>query len=111
MIPASAHWVCSQETKQRIGKMSAHWLNIIGLALGMLGVLIIFKWGPPQPSFETRRSALLLGHSAAEDDLKNKEIEQQKRRYLNRSRFGLFLIFCGFGLQLYAEWVVHSSPH
>ncbi len=26
------------------------WLNTIGLILGMIGVAMIFKWGPPQPS-------------------------------------------------------------
>jgi hypothetical protein len=27
-------------------------LNALGLFLGMIGVLMIFIWGPPQPSFE-----------------------------------------------------------
>ena len=30
-----------------------HCLNAIGLVLGMLGVVVIFFWGPPQPSFGT----------------------------------------------------------
>ena len=32
--------------------MNPRLLNTVGLVLGMLGVLIIFIWGPPQPDFE-----------------------------------------------------------
>ena len=28
------------------------WLNPLGLFFGMVGVVIIFIWGPPQPSFQ-----------------------------------------------------------
>ena len=30
----------------------ARLVNATGLVLGMIGVLMIFIWGPPQPSFE-----------------------------------------------------------
>jgi hypothetical protein len=32
--------------------LPAQWLNTIGLVLGIAGVLIIFRWGPPQPDFD-----------------------------------------------------------
>ncbi|WP_286730978.1 MULTISPECIES: hypothetical protein [unclassified Thiomonas] len=32
--------------------ITAQALNTIGLALGMLGVALIFVWGPPQPQLE-----------------------------------------------------------
>jgi hypothetical protein len=32
--------------------MPAHPLTVFGLILGIIGVLMIFKWGPPQPSFQ-----------------------------------------------------------
>jgi len=32
--------------------MAAQWLSTIGLGFGMLGVVLIFFWGPPQPIFE-----------------------------------------------------------
>jgi hypothetical protein len=28
------------------------WLNIVGLALSMIGVVLLFVWAPPQPSSE-----------------------------------------------------------
>jgi hypothetical protein len=32
--------------------LTAQLLNTVGLLLGIVGVLILFKWGPPQPNFD-----------------------------------------------------------
>jgi hypothetical protein len=32
--------------------MNRRWLNITGLCLGMVGVVVLFIWGPPQPTLE-----------------------------------------------------------
>lgn len=41
--------------------MRAALLNQIGLLLGMTGVVLIFRWGPPQPSFEEQPFLAMQG--------------------------------------------------
>jgi hypothetical protein len=67
----------------------------IGLVFGMIGVVIIFIWGPPQPSFESPAVA----RSGREADKEREESAKQRKWYQRNSRFGLALIFVGFGLQ------------
>jgi hypothetical protein len=69
-------------------------LNLIGLMLNVLGGLVIFIWGPPQPSFE-KEDAVAWDNPAHE--LKVAVLE---RRYKIMSRIGLGLIIVGFILQL-----------
>ena len=69
------------------------WLNTIGLFLGMVGVIIIFIWGPPQPNLDPQGSLLLEGGP-------DKAIEMQRGQYEIRSRVGLALIFLGFVVQI-----------
>jgi hypothetical protein len=83
-------------------------LNSIGLALGMIGVGIIFKFGPPQPNLEPGvgvgledQTPLPDGSTVAEHD---REIEKLRRRHLFWSRTGLGLVFFGFTFQLWATW-------
>jgi hypothetical protein len=84
-------------------------LNTTGLILGMVGVVIIFFFGPPQPSFESGVSLgledgthLLNGQTVAQHD----ECKQQLRRlYSFMSKSGLVFIFVGFALQLFAAWI------
>ena len=40
--------------------VSMPWLNVVGLIFGMLGVVILFWWGPPQPSFEPSGARRLM---------------------------------------------------
>src|SRR5208337_2995756 len=86
------------------------WLNVIGPGLGMIGVIIIFLWGPPQPSFQQGvciglEDATLLqdqgGKTVAEI---NAETKGRKQTYQFMSKAGLVLIFIGFGCQLVASW-------
>jgi hypothetical protein len=69
-------------------------LNLIGLMLNVIGGLVIFKWGPPQPSFE-KRDFLEMEWSPHEA-----EAEALEKRYRIMSRVGLGLIILGFILQL-----------
>jgi hypothetical protein len=39
---------CGRGVEEQGGTMLV-WLNTIGLILGMIGVFMIFKWGPPPP--------------------------------------------------------------
>lgn len=74
----------------------------------MAGVLVIFKFGPPQPTHETcirvgleDNTVLQDGRTVAEHDRK---FEKTKNRYSCMSRLGLALVFIGFACQLWATW-------
>ena len=86
--------------------MTGKLLNTIGLVLGMLGVMVIFIFGPPQPSFEAGVSLGLSDKNILEDGCTvaehNKEIESLKKHYSKMSKIGLILVFIGFALQLWA---------
>jgi hypothetical protein len=88
----------------------AHWLNTVGLVLGMVGVVIFFIWGPPQPDFD---EGIAMGITFTEDTVftdgtKPSEIvasaKRLKRRHEIMSRVGLGLIGLGFFVQLVAVW-------
>ena len=87
--------------------LTAQWLNTIGLALGMAGVVILFIWGPPQPDFG---EGVALGLSPG-DIFDSKTVAERdaglrrlKRRHTVMSRIGLVLIGVGFFDQLVAVW-------
>ena len=67
-------------------------LNVIGLLLGIIGVIIIFSYGPPQPNFDP--------HRYLSDDYLNQEILDEKAEYDCLSKVGLGFIALGFGCQL-----------
>ena len=83
-------------------------LNTTGLALGIVGVLILFKWGPPQPSFERGASVGLEDDTRLSNgktvDENNAEIAANEHRHELMSRIGLFLVGVSFALQLWAVW-------
>ena len=66
--------------------------NIIGLVFGMLGVIIIFIYGPPQPSF--------FPYDIITDDNIHKEVLEMRDKYELYSKIGLGFIGSGFLLQL-----------
>jgi hypothetical protein len=88
--------------------LTPQYLNTAGLALGMLGVLVIFIWGPPQPAFEDSVGVALDSATVLNDGTRVADIEEQNRRLRRRHRFmssvGLVLVFFGFALQLWAIW-------
>jgi hypothetical protein len=79
--------------------LTARRLNTIGLALGIVGVLIIFIWGPPQPNFD---EFVPLALEAQEFVHMAEDAKQLKRQYEIMSRVGLGLIGLGFLAQLAA---------
>jgi hypothetical protein len=74
-------------------------LNTIGLVLGIAGVLIIFRWGPPQPSFD---EAVPLALEGPELVHMAEDTRRLTRQYEIMSRVGLGLIGLGFVAQLAA---------
>lgn len=87
--------------------MIAHWLNIAGLALNIAGVVILFIWGPPQPSFDEGITVALddrivFTNGTKVSDIK-KNIRRLKRRHEIMSRVGLGLVLLGFVAQFIAE--------
>ncbi len=75
-------------------------LNVFGLLLGMVGVVFIFIWGPPQPSFQQGISigledanVLPNGKTVAQN---NVDIAKKENHYRCMSEIGLMLIFLGF---------------
>ena len=82
--------------------MTADQANTWGLILDMLGILIVFFWGPPQPIFKEGSFLLLSGAVYTDEDRKTR---RKRKIYTIMSRIGLFLIFVGFGLQLLAIYL------
>lgn len=76
----------------------------IGLTLNILGTIIAFFWGYPQPSHESGVGIGLEDDTPLSNGLTvaqhNQKIAKQKKRFLFLSRLGLSLMFFGFFLQL-----------
>lgn len=100
------------DEQDQIDKLEARkalkWLNTIGLMLGIAGVVIIFRWGPPQPDFDegvslglTDKTPLSDGRTVAE---RAEDVKRLKHWHNVMSRVGLSLIAFGFGAQLIAVW-------
>ena len=75
----------------------------------MLGVILIFIWGPPQPSFDEGIAVALDSGTVLRDGTKATDLEEtalrQKRWHRAMSAIGLGFIFLGFAVQLWAVWV------
>lgn len=92
---------------KRDNRMETTSLNILGLSLNMLGVVVIFFFGPPQPILEEGVSIGLEDNTPIDEHGKtvaesNKEIRQKRKIHSLLSKLGLIVIFIGFALQLYA---------
>jgi hypothetical protein len=85
--------------------MIVAWTNGIGLVLNMVGVLIVFIYGFPQPSASI--GGLLLEDNNPTPDGKTlghhrRKLEATKQTYKVLSQVGLFFMFVGFVLQFAA---------
>ena len=84
-------------------------LNTIGLLLGLVGVILIFIWGPPQPQLEEGIGIGLEDNTPIDENGKtvkqfNGETKNRRRRHNLLSRVGLGLIFIRFIFQLWGTW-------
>lgn len=83
-------------------------LNTIGLILGMLGVLTIFVYGPPQPDLEPGVSIGLEDGTPMADGRTvtqyNADVLKMRGCHSLMSKIGLACVFLGFALQLWATW-------
>jgi hypothetical protein len=88
--------------------MSAVTLNRIGLSLGMVGVVMLFIWGPPQPSLEGGVGLGLEEGTRLPDGRTvtqyNRDVASRRRTHTVLSRIGLALVGVGFLCQLWATW-------
>ena len=84
-------------------------LNSVGLVLGMIGVVMLFVWGPPQPSFPESVGIAVEPNTVLNDGRKVADMieadQREKRKYEVRSRVGLGLVGIGFMVQLVAVWI------
>ena len=89
--------------------MSAEWVNTLGLASNIVGVVLVFFYGFPQPSHEEGVKVGLEDNTPLADGRTvaqfNEDVRRKKAKYLFRSRAGLGLMFIGFVLQLVATWI------
>lgn len=83
-------------------------LNSIGLVSGIIGVALLFRFGPPQPNLEPGvalgledGTELPDGRTVAEH---NQDVARRRNRHSVISKFGLVLIAIGFAFQLMAVW-------
>lgn len=87
---------------------TAQSLNTIGLLLGLVGVVLIFFWGPPQPQLDEGVGLGLEDGTPLGDGLTvaqhNANVRRRRLRHQILSRVGLGLVFLGFLLQLFAVW-------
>jgi drug/metabolite transporter (DMT)-like permease len=74
-------------------------LNVLGLLFGIIGVIIIFRYGPPQPDFSIGISLGIDSPDVAKHDA---QIQAMRRTYQCWSQLGLGSILLGFVLQLIA---------
>ena len=91
--------------------MNGALLNRIGLVAGILGVAVIFVWGPPQPDLSSGVSlgledgtVLPNGRTVADH---NRAVGTRRTRHVVLSRVGLGLVGIGFLCQ-YAASFMHE---
>jgi hypothetical protein len=82
--------------------MIAAVLNSAGLMLGILGVAVIYEWGPPQPRYEAGRLVRFEDSKITEEEL---TLLKQKAAAWHMSAIGVALVGVGFVFQLIAVWV------
>ncbi|MEJ2046199.1 MAG: hypothetical protein P8X74_20305 [Reinekea sp.] len=88
--------------------MNPEEINSLGLVLNILGVVLLFFFGFPQPSHDEGVSLGLSGNTTFTDGSSVASIKAAAKRrkcfYKFFSYFALVLLFTGFVLQLWATW-------
>ena len=89
--------------------LSAKILNTIGLFLNIIGGILIFFFGFPQPNLEEGVSLGLELNNPLKDgrtvEQYNRDIQDKRTKYKRRSQFALMLILIGFVWQVVAIWI------
>jgi hypothetical protein len=84
-------------------------LVAVGLGLNIIGVVLLFIWGPPQPDMGGGVARGLENKTPMGDGRTVGDIEEEQRRTLRRhkvlSRIGLGFVGIGFACQFAALWV------
>lgn len=76
--------------------MTKEWVNTIGLLMDAVGVIVVFKFGWPQP----------IPHEVIVASSSKNAEEESKARWRKRySVTGLVLIVGGFAVQIAATWM------
>jgi len=75
-------------------------LNFIGLIFDIIGVIILFLYGPPVIRI-TPEGHSILPYNAMDDSI-TRENQAKYRKHSHRSKLGMVCILLGFILQLFA---------
>jgi len=88
--------------------MASKIINSIGLVFGIIGVIILFIWGPPQPNFNPGVYLSLETNTVLADGTSIQSIENDKNKlkeeHQTYSSIGLGLIGIGFLFQIVSIW-------
>lgn len=83
-------------------------LNSIGLVLNIIGVVVLFFCGWPQPDFSGGGRRTVEDETVMPDGrtlAKHRaEAQAKQKRHKTWAAVALFLIAAGFGFQLWATW-------
>jgi len=103
-------------TNLKFGKLNestANIINSVGLLFDIMGVALLFKFGPIQPDHEIGSSLALEDNTPLSNGQTDKEYremqEKRKQKYVSWSSIALGLIIIGFLLQLISNFFVESG--
>ncbi len=86
--------------------VAVSWLNSGGLLLNILGVVMIWFYGFPQPSFSKAGALLLEDNNPTPDGRTYRRVRAEQaatmKTYLSLSTLALFWMIAGFVLQFLA---------
>ena len=84
---------------------SAATASSVGLALDIIGVVLLYKYGLPEEVSRKGTSAL-LDYGTSEEETKTAEEEIRKAKHYDMmSRLALALLVFGFALQIVSNWL------
>jgi len=86
--------------------MNRKTFNVLGLLCGIIGVIIIFCYGPPQPNFE---KGIAIGLEAQQATQHDAQVSALRDKYETWSRTGLSFILIGFVFQFVAEMLTEAE--
>jgi hypothetical protein len=98
----------SSQNLGRRSQLNADVVNSIGLGMDIIAGVILFFYGPPQPSLEEGVGLGLEDDTTLASEMKvaehNEQVRRLRSKYTVISRFALGLLALGFLVQLIAVW-------